>query len=83
MDCTKINTVKRFGWATVPALLMITVIASITAGMASVSWTNVRSAKAMIAIAKAQSAAESGLSFGSVRLLDEVNRYVIDRGVIE
>ena len=83
MDCTKINTVKRFGWATVPALLMITVIASITAGMASVSWTNVRSAKAMIAIAKAQSAAESGLSFGSVRLLDEVNRYVIDRGVID
>lgn len=83
MDCTKINTVKRFGWATVPALLMITVIASITAGMASVSWTNVRSARAMIAIAKAQSAAESGLSFGSVRLLDEVNRYVIDRGVID
>ena len=51
--------------------------------MASVSWTNVRSAQAMIAIAKAQSAAESGLSFGSIRLLDEVNRYIIDRGVID
>jgi len=76
-------TATRRGWATVPALLMITVITSITAGMASVSWTNVRSANAMIAIAKAQSAAESGLSFGSIRLLDEVNRYVIDRGVID
>ena len=84
MDCTKIKiTTTRHGWATVPALLMITVIASITAGMASVSWTNVRSANAMIAIAKAQSAAESGLSFGSIRLLDEVNRYVIDRGVVD
>lgn len=81
MDCTTIR--KRNGWATVPALLMITVIASITAGMSSVSWTNVRSANAMIAIAKAQSAAESGLSFGSNRLLDEVNRYIIDRGVID
>ncbi len=84
MDSTKIKrTCKRNGWATVPALLMITVIASITAGMASVSWTNVRSARAMIAIAKAHSAAESGLSFGSIRLLDEVNRYIIDRGVID
>jgi hypothetical protein len=73
----------RNGWATVPALLMLTVIASISAGMASVSWTNVRSAQAMIGIAKAQSAAESGLSFGSIRLLDEVNRFVIDRGVID
>jgi len=82
MDCTTLK-IKRYGWATVPALLMLTVIASITAGMASVSWTNVRSATAMIAIAKAQSAAESGLSFGSQRLLDEVNRYVIDRGVID
>ncbi len=82
MDCTKIKY-KRYGWATVPALLMLTVIASVTAGIASVSWTNVRSANAMIAIAKAQSAAESGLSFGSIRLLDEVNRYVIDRGVID
>ncbi len=71
------------GWATVPALIMLTVIASITAGIASVSWTNVRSAEAMIGIAKAQSAAESGLSFGSIRLLDEVNRFVIDRGVVD
>ena len=73
MDCTTLK-IKRYGWATVPALLMLTVIASITAGMASVSWTNVRSATAIIAIANAQSAAESGLSFGSQRLLDEVNR---------
>ena len=71
------------GWATVPALIMLTVIASITAGMASVSWTNVRSAQAMIGIAKAQSAAESGLAFGSIRLLDEVNRFIIDRGVVD
>ena len=82
MDCTKIN-ISRKGWATVPALIMLTVIASITAGMASVSWTNVRSSQAMIAIAKAQSAAESGLSFASIRLLDEVSRYIIDRGVID
>jgi hypothetical protein len=74
---------ERNGWATVPSLIMLAVIASITAGMANVSWTNVRSAQAMIAIAKAQSAAESGLSFGSVRLLHEVSRYVIDRGVID
>ncbi len=73
----------RTGWATVPALIMLTVIASITAGIASVSWTNVRSAQAMIGIAKAQSAAESGLSFGSLRLLDEVNRFIIDRGVVD
>ncbi len=78
----KNRTGLRRGWATVPALIMLTVIASITAGISSVSWTNVRSAQAMIAIAKAQAVAESGLSFGSVRLLDEVNRYVIDRGVI-
>ncbi len=71
------------GWATVPALIMLAVIASITAGIASVSWTNVRSAQAMIGIAKAQSAAESGLSFGSIRLLDEVNRFIIDRGVVD
>ncbi len=83
MDSTKIKTTKRFGWATIPSLLMITVIASVTAGIASVSWTNVRSAKAMIGIANAQAAAESGLSFGSQRLLDEVNRYVIDRGDID
>ena len=87
MDCTKMKNSYsiriRNGWATVPALLMLTVIASISAGMASVSWTNVRSAQAMIGIAKAQSAAESGLSFGSIRLLDEVNRFVIDRGVID
>ncbi len=83
MDSTTVKTRVRYGWATVPALIMLTVIASITAGMASVSWTNVRSAKAMIAIAKAQSAAESGLSFASIRLLDEVNRYVVDRGVID
>ena len=51
--------------------------------MASVSWTNVRSAQAMIGIAKAQSAAESGLAFGSIRLLDEVNRFIIDRGVVD
>jgi len=76
------RTVKRSGWATVPALVMLTVIASVTAGMASVSWTSVRSAQAMIGIARAQSAAESGLSFGSIRLLDTVNRYVIDRGVV-
>tara|TARA_B100000959_G_scaffold287258_1_gene370525 strand:+ start:1004 stop:3373 length:2370 start_codon:yes stop_codon:yes gene_type:complete len=84
MDCTTIKNKigSRRGWATVPALIMLAVIASITAGIASVSWTNVRSAQAMIAIAKAQSVAESGLSFGSIRLLDEVNRYVIDRGVI-
>ena len=82
MDSTKMNK-QRNGWATVPSLIMLAVIASITAGMANVSWTNVRSAQAMIAIAKAQSAAESGLSFGSIRLLDEVNRYVIDRGVID
>ena len=82
MDRTKVKH-ARHGWATVPALLMLTVIASITAGMASVSWTNVRSANAMIAIAKAQSAAESGLSFGSIRLLEEVNRYIIDRGIID
>lgn len=73
----------RSGWATIPALIMLTVIASITAGIASVSWTNVRSAQAMIGIAKAQSAAESGLSFGSIRLLDEVNRFIIDRGVVD
>jgi len=87
MDCTKMIITKvlrtRNGWATVPALLMLTVISSITAAMASVSWTNVRSAQAMIGIAKAQSAAESGLSFGSIRLLEEVNRFVIDRGVID
>ena len=82
MDSTKMNK-QRNGWATVPSLLMLAVIASITAGMANVSWTNVRSAQAIIAIAKAQSAAESGLSFGGIRLLDEVNRYVIDRGVID
>ncbi|MDP7005730.1 MAG: hypothetical protein QF718_05925 [Phycisphaerales bacterium] len=76
-------SIRRTGWATVPALIMLTVIASITAGMASVSWTNVRSAQAMIGIAKAQSAAESGLSFASRRLLDEVNRFVIDKGVID
>lgn len=74
---------RRRGWATVPALLMLTVIASITAGMASVSFTNVRSAQAMVGIAMAQSAAESGLSFGSIRLLNEVNRFIIDRGVID
>jgi len=74
---------RTYGWATIPALLMLTVIASITAGMASVSWTNVRSAQAVIGIAKAQSAAESGLSFGSIRLLNEVNRFVIDRGVVD
>jgi hypothetical protein len=84
MDCTKMKHAHtRSGWATVPALLMLTVIASITAGMASVSYTNVRSAQAMIGIAMAQSAAESGLSFGSIRLLHEVNRFVIDRGVID
>ena len=89
MDCTKIknefksNNNSRHGWATVPALLMLTVIASITAAMASVSWTNVRSAQAMIGIAKAQSAAESGLSFASRRLVDEANRFVIDRGEID
>ena len=84
MDCTKMKHAQtRSGWATVPALLMLTLIASITAGMASVSYTNVRSAQAMIGIAMAQSAAESGLSFGSIRLLHEVNRFVIDRGVID
>lgn len=89
MDCTKIKNKLKFinnsrhGWATVPALLMLTVIASITAAMASVSWTNVRSAQAMIGIAKAQSAAESGLSFASRRLVDEANRFVIDRGEID
>jgi len=65
MDCTKMKNSyplrTRNGWATVPALLMLTVIASISAGMASVSWTNVRSAQAMIGIAKAQSAAECHL----------------------
>ncbi|MAI67465.1 MAG: hypothetical protein CMJ26_06285 [Phycisphaerae bacterium] len=74
---------RRRGWATVPGLLMLTVIASITAGMASMSFTNVRSAQAMVGIAMAQSAAESGLSFGSIRLLNEVNRFIIDRGVID
>jgi len=73
----------RSGWATTPALLMMGIIASLTAGMASVSWTNVRSANAMIAIAHAQSAAESGLSFGARRLQSEVNRFVIDRGVVD
>ncbi|HIA62681.1 MAG TPA: hypothetical protein EYN93_07265 [Planctomycetaceae bacterium] len=62
---------------------MLTVIAAITAGIASVSWTNMRSAQAIIGIAKAQSAAESGLSFASRRLLSEVNRFVIDKGVID
>ena len=74
---------QRRGWATVPALLMLGVIASITAGMASVSWTNVRSANAMIAISRAQSSAESGLSFGARRLQSVVNRFVIDQGVID
>ncbi|MDP6693224.1 MAG: hypothetical protein QF444_02770, partial [Phycisphaerales bacterium] len=72
----------RRGWATVPALLMLGIIASITAGMASVAWTNVRSSNSMIAIARAQSAAESGLSFGARRLQSVVNLYVIDRGVV-
>ena len=84
MDCTKMKQIhRRRGWATVPGLLMLTVIASITAGMASMSFTNVRSAQAMVGIAMAQSAAESGLSFGSIRLLNEVNRFIIDRGVID
>jgi hypothetical protein len=73
---------QRRGWATVPALLMLGVIASVTASMASVSWTNVRSANAMIAISRAQSTAESGLSFGARRLQSVVNRFVIDQGVI-
>ena len=75
--------IQRRGWATVPALLMLGVIASITAGMASVSWTNVRSANAMIAISRAQSAAESGLTFGANRLQGVVNRFIVDQGVID
>jgi len=62
---------------------MLGVIASITAGIANVSWTNVRSANAMIAISRAQSAAESGMSFGARRLQSVVNRFVIDQGVID
>ena len=76
-------TQSRTAWATVPAMLMLGIIASITAGIASVSLTNLRSANAMIAISRAQSAAESGLSFGARRLQSEVNRFVIDRGVID
>ncbi len=84
MDSTKINKQStRRGWATIPALLMLTVIASVTAGIAGVSWSNVRSAQSMTAIAKAQSAAESGLTFASQRLLSEVNRYIIDQGEID
>ena len=84
MDCTKMNNQqKRRGWATIPSLLMLTVIASVTAGIASVSWSNVQSAQSMISIAKSQSAAESGLTFASQRLLSEVNRYIIDQGEID
>ncbi|GEM_PF-2611374 len=82
MDCAKMKK-RHAGWATVPALIMLTAITSIVAAMANVSWTNVRSAKSMVAIGKAQSAAESGLSFGSVRLLDVVNRYIIERGEVD
>ena len=87
MDCSTLIVCKytfvRKGWATVPALLMLGIIASITAGIANVSWTNIRSASAMNSISRAQSAAESGLSFGARRLHSEVNRYVIDQGVID
>lgn len=88
MDSTAVNKMSccvrtRRGWATVPALLMLGIIASITAGMASVAWTNVRSSNSMIAIARAQSAAESGLSFGARRLQSVVNLFVIDRGVVD
>jgi len=82
MDCNALSKF-RHGWATVPALLMLAVIASITAAMASVSWTNVRSAQAQIALARAQSVAESGLLFGSRRLQEEVNRFIVDRGLID
>ncbi|MDP7009386.1 MAG: hypothetical protein QGI78_07435 [Phycisphaerales bacterium] len=76
------NNRHESGWATVPAILMLGVISAITAGIASVSWTNVQSANAMIAIARAQSAAESGLAFAARRLQSESSRYVIDQGVI-
>jgi len=81
--CGGLRSRQRRGWATIPALLMLGVIASITAGMASVSWTNLQSANAMIAISRAQSAAESGLSFGARRLQSVVNRFIIDQGVID
>ncbi len=73
----------RYGWATVPALLAMGVISSITAAIASVAWTNLRSARAVMGITTAQSAAETGLSFGAARLQSESARYVIDRGVID
>ncbi|MDP6600950.1 MAG: hypothetical protein QGH76_01495, partial [Phycisphaerales bacterium] len=73
----------RHGWATVPALLALGVISSITAAIASVAWTNLRSASAVMGITTSQAAAETGLSFGAARLQSESARFVIDRGVID
>ena len=76
-------SIKRRGVASVLAMMFLVIFSSLAAVMAVVSQGNLRTAHSYLEVNRAQSAAETGLSFASRRISEATARFVVEKGEID
>ncbi len=75
--------IRRHGVASVLAMMFLVVFSSLAAVMAVVSQGNLRTAHSYMEVNRAQSAAETGLSFAARRISEATARFVVEKGDID
>jgi len=73
----------RRGVISILALLFLIIFASLAAGMAMVSQTNLRSADNYLHASKAQAAAETGLDYARFRLAEALQGLTTEKGTVD
>lgn len=73
---------RRRGVSSILAMMYLVLFGSLAAAMAVVAQSNLRTADATVKVSRAMSAAETGLVFGSRRLAEQANRFVVEDGLI-
>lgn len=73
----------RRGVASVLAMMFLVIFGSLAAVMAVVAQGNLRTAQSHLQVNRSMSAAETGLTFASRRLLAAANRFVVEKGTID
>lgn len=79
---SSIITRQRRGVSSVLAMMFLVIFGSLTAAMAVVAQSNLRTADSGLKLSRAMSAAETGMVFATRRLAEESARFVVTKGVI-
>ncbi|MBL8762811.1 MAG: hypothetical protein JNM07_00900 [Phycisphaerae bacterium] len=74
---------SRRGVAAVLAMMFVVMFGSLCLAMAVMSQGNIRTAETNLHMSRAIGAAETGLAVGRARLSEVVNRFMVDKGVVD